>query len=54
MPVANRAQPAANSSAPGSATTRCPKRSASRPANGAEAAAVSGPGVTAKPAARIE
>ncbi len=53
-PVANRTQPAAKNSAPGKATTRWPKRSESAPPIGADSAAMSGPGVTAKPACRIE
>jgi hypothetical protein len=54
MRAASSAQPAAKSSPPGTATTRWPKRSAIRPALAAATNAISGPGVTAKPAFRIE
>lgn len=45
--------PSANRIVPGTASARCPYRSASRPAGAATAAAASGPGVRAMPAPRI-
>src|SRR5690349_20780215 len=53
-PTANSNAPSANTNPPGSADTRGPKRSITRPASALDVAAISGPGVTANPASSVE
>ena len=54
MDDAKTRQPAAKRRPPGTAMTRWPKRSASRPPIAALIAAMSGPGVTETPARRTD
>src|SRR5215207_1391985 len=53
-PTANSTHPSANTTPPGTAATRGPNRSITRPANADDSAAISGPGVTATPADSVD